>query len=337
MFKSGLAVALAGLLTLNPAALWVASDPPGATVYVDGHATGQTPLRVRLPPGDHRVRLVKDGYLENARVVTVRPHGPTNLQVKLTQDSGAIAAAQGSGSGRPTKWIWIAASGGVAAATGLYLAHRNHPPVGGNVTVMPTAVGMADVTPFSFDSTASDEDGDQLTYAWDFGDGRTGTGKTPIHIYAATGTFSVTLRVTDGKTVPVSATGVSVTVAPNVTGTWVGVGGIPFFPCGTAFAATQNGSALTGFFGFTPGTVGCSAAPPIALTSGSVNPLTHPSSVTWTSDTFAFAFLPSPFVMTDLSVRFTGTTNAAGNSVTGAFKTLQGGVVVVTSSLTFTK
>ena len=118
---------------------------------------------------------------------------------------------------------------------------------------------------------------------------------------------------------------------------YVGAGGIPFFPCGTAFAATQNGSALTGFFRFTPGTAGCSAVPPIALTSGSVNPLTHPSTVTWTSDTFAFAFLPGSLVIPNLSVRFTGTTNAAGNSVTGAFQTLQEGVVVVTSSLTFTK
>ena len=62
---------------------------------------------------------------------------------------------------------------------------RNNLPVGGTVTVTPTAVGMAGVTTFSFASNASDEDRDALIYDWNFGDGGTGTGKTPTHIYTA--------------------------------------------------------------------------------------------------------------------------------------------------------
>jgi PKD repeat protein len=39
---------------------------------------------------------------------------------------------------------------------------------------------------------------DNLTYTWDFGDGTIGSGKTVEHIYTSTGTFTVTLNVTDG-------------------------------------------------------------------------------------------------------------------------------------------
>jgi PKD repeat protein len=52
----------------------------------------------------------------------------------------------------------------------------------------------------TFDGTASsDPDGDALNYAWDFGDGMTGTGAAPTHSYAAAGTYTVSLVVNDGE------------------------------------------------------------------------------------------------------------------------------------------
>lgn len=52
----------------------------------------------------------------------------------------------------------------------------------------------------SFDASASsDPDGNVAQYAWDFGDGDTGSGVSPQHTYAAPGTYTVKLRVTDDE------------------------------------------------------------------------------------------------------------------------------------------
>ena len=44
---------------------------------------------------------------------------------------------------------------------------------------------------------SSDSDGSIASYAWEFGDGATGTGKTPEHTYGAAGDYDVKLTVTD--------------------------------------------------------------------------------------------------------------------------------------------
>ena len=44
---------------------------------------------------------------------------------------------------------------------------------------------------------SSDPDGTIVAYAWDFGDGNTGTGANPAHAYGIAGSFTVTLTVTD--------------------------------------------------------------------------------------------------------------------------------------------
>lgn len=46
-------------------------------------------------------------------------------------------------------------------------------------------------------SASSDADGTTLSYAWTFGDGQSGSGKTVSHTFTATGTYVVNLTVTD--------------------------------------------------------------------------------------------------------------------------------------------
>jgi len=53
-------------------------------------------------------------------------------------------------------------------------------------------------TPVAFDGSRSrDPDGTVASFAWDFGDGTSGTGATPTHAYAAPGVYTATLAVTD--------------------------------------------------------------------------------------------------------------------------------------------
>ncbi len=82
--------------------------------------------------------------------------------------------------------------------------------------VAPTANMSADIAALevTFDGGGStDPDGAVTGWAWNFGDGTTGTGQTATHSYAAAGTYDVTLTVTDalGAT---GTTATSVTVEP---------------------------------------------------------------------------------------------------------------------------
>lgn len=49
----------------------------------------------------------------------------------------------------------------------------------------------------SFTSTSSDQDGDTLTYSWDFKDSSTSTSANPTHKFAKEGSYAVSLTVTD--------------------------------------------------------------------------------------------------------------------------------------------
>ncbi len=77
-------------------------------------------------------------------------------------------------------------------------------------TATPTT-GIAPVT-VSFDASAStDENGDDLTYSWDFGDETTATGVTADHLYATVGEYIVELTVSDGSKTSTKTATINVT------------------------------------------------------------------------------------------------------------------------------
>lgn len=68
----------------------------------------------------------------------------------------------------------------------------------------PVAIAGEDIltceAAIDFDGSESyDRDGRILSYIWDFGDGASGSGASPTHLYAEEGTYKVTLKVTDNS------------------------------------------------------------------------------------------------------------------------------------------
>ena len=321
---SGGAAALAG-------AFLVSSDPSSADVFVDGTFAGRTPITLsRLTAGDHRLRVAKDGYLENGRLLHLKSGRSEALQITLTplpagssstpdqqvnRASDAASSAAVGGGGKK-KWLWIALAGGGAAAGAAYYLH-NRPPVAGTIGVSPTAAGMAGATSFSFTAQgASDPNGDALAYLWNFGDGSGATGQSTTHTFTSAGSFSVSLQVSDGKKTA-DAPAVSVTVAPSMSGTWSG-GTDPYSGASVTWTLTQTGSALTGSMTLSGALFGT-----ITGVTGSVNPMNYPTAVTIATPGYTVQGVASTFVM-----RFSGNTNTTATSMTGTTTTT--GSVLVT-------
>lgn len=330
MVRQSISVALAGLIVLNSPAsslvqaepsstlsaagdLSLFTDPVGAGVYVDGVFAGRTPVTLRgVPAGDHRVRIVKDGYLENARVVSVDAGQPTRLQVRLTRDARAATAPFGQVQVAVTKedspsslrWVLLAlAGGGVGGYLYATKLKGNKAPVAGSVAVSPTS-GLVGSTSISFSAAAaSDPDGDSLTFDWNFGDQQHGTGASPTHVYNSTGTFTVMLTVSDGKDTA-SATGT--VVIQSLTGTWKGPLVSNTTTYNTTLMLTQTGAAVTGTYSdhlLNSGTV-----------SGSVTPGSSPVSLSVTVGSFdPFTFTGSPAANADA---LTGTANGVALTAT---------------------
>jgi PKD repeat protein len=282
------------------AALSVASDPQGAAVFVNGELRGATPLTVNgMASGEHRVRVVKDGYLENSRVVSVKAGQPRTVEVRMTPDRNEARHALqqepdagGGGGGKKALWIGL---GVAAVGAGAYFLLRdtNDPPSAGSVTASPNE-GIAATTQVSFSAQgASDPDGDTLTFTWDFGDGATGSGQNTTHVYQQAGSFNARLTVSDGEESATTTTSVTIR---NLTGTWSGtIAGLP--PGATRGQFTQNGADITGTMTF----------PGVDLSTGNVSGrVTSPLNVTFTVSISGF----QPFT-------FTGTVDPGATRLTG--------------------
>jgi hypothetical protein len=106
------------------------------------------------------------------------------------------------------------ASGTGTATLNFTINAANQPPVitsAATATPNPAIIGQS----VTLTVSASDPDGNALTYAWTFGDGANGNGSSIAHAFAAAGTYTATATVTDGKGGSVTSS-VSVVVSTSL-------------------------------------------------------------------------------------------------------------------------
>ena len=69
--------------------------------------------------------------------------------------------------------------------------------------------------PIEFSGAASsDPNNDELVYSWDFGDGAMGSGVSLTHAFAADGTYTIALTVSDGQATNTASTTATISTAP---------------------------------------------------------------------------------------------------------------------------
>jgi len=138
--------------------------------------------------------------------------------------------------------VTVTASDGLASTPGAFALHvtsTNNPPVANPGGPYSGVTGI----PITFNGTASSDPdaGQTISFAWDFGDGGTGTGATPSHTYASPGTRLVTLTVTDNGSPALSNSATTTSSVVNF---------IPITivqPSGTAPVVKTNGNGVQRF------------------------------------------------------------------------------------------
>lgn len=195
-----------------------------------------------------------------------RGAGPASTAGKAVGATGgglskmAIAGIAAGGAAAIGTVAVLAGGGGSKSATTTPTAPVAPP---GRVTGLTASAssGLMAATSFAFSAQTADFAAGALTYRWDFGDSSTSSEASPTKVYAAAGTYTVAVTVSDARQSARSETTVNVY---SLTGRWVNT------TTGTAYVFTQTGSALTGT---TTGTV-TTATPPWTYTncplSGSV-------------------------------------------------------------------
>lgn len=61
----------------------IASDPPGASVFLNENFIGMTPLKVKLAPGPCKLRLYLNGYAEWSQEIQILEGSEPNISVQL--------------------------------------------------------------------------------------------------------------------------------------------------------------------------------------------------------------------------------------------------------------
>ena len=198
---------------------------------------------------------------------------------------------------------------------------RPNDPTATTAAIAPNiTVGGVPLT-LSFDGLGSNDPGGSIvSYAWDFGDGTTGSGPTPSHVYAAPGIYEITLTVTDADGAMVEDR-TSLVVAPsapppNAAPTAQGsatplTGTSPLTVSFDASASSDDGTIVSYAWDFGDGATGSGALTSHVYTT----PGTYTATVTVTDD--GGLTDSASFTITALSGGGTGGTGGSGTGGTG--------------------
>ena len=110
-------------------------------------------------------------------------------------------------------------------------------PLTASFTFSPTNPAIGDTVTFSGTASGGTP---PYTYAWSFGDGQKGTGASPTHAYAASGTFTVTMNVSDSAGHKVSVQN-TLTVTPSLSASFTFAPSMPVVGEIVSFTGSASG------------------------------------------------------------------------------------------------
>ena len=209
--------------------LWDALYEYGADVILNGHDHAYQRWLPQTPDGavdnTYGIPEFAVGTGGGEGLYQLGPNAP-NTAVRNNTTFGIIKFTLRNGA---YDWQFIPVAGQTFTDAGTASCHT--PPTSTNLAPNANPGGpYTGENAVTFNGSGSNDPDNNLplTYAWDFGDGATGTGVGPSHSYTADGVYTVTLRVTDNKgklSAPATTTATIANVAPVVdAGTDVGTG-----------------------------------------------------------------------------------------------------------------
>ncbi len=268
-------------------AVTVISSPDGAQIALDGRPVGLAPLEIHnVPEGRHRLTATKAGFAEATGQLLVIAGESARIELPLTPATvSAPVAAPRKGSG--LKWIAIGGGGAAAAiaavASGSGAAAGTTTPPATTTTTPPTTTTTTSMTPpnraptvtcsniniiglqrayVATDvavvsatrlqfviATASDPDGDSLSFTITYSANTTATGtysatnNSTTYVYPAAGVFLPTATVRDARGGEGGCSFPRVTTS-TIAGEWTGpptVGRLS-----SRFSLAQSGLNVTG-------------------------------------------------------------------------------------------
>ncbi len=257
--------------------------------FGDGsNATDQNPTHMYLIAGNYSVSLTAqnaDGTNSTTKIdyITVSPRAPPVAGFTANSTSGKSPLAitfTDTSTNFPTSWNWTFGDGALSqeqnpvhiySATGTYTVSLSVANPDGSDTAVKTgfistsapALPVADFTANTTSGNAplvvaftDSSTGQPTTWYWDFGDGKNSSVQNPVHPYISTGTYSVTLAVTnpDGSNTRTRTNYITVTALTGPTANFTAQPTYGKTPLKVTFNDISTGNPAQWFWIFGDGT-----------------------------------------------------------------------------------